>query len=265
MNKIRKGKKVIILKKSIIAIISLLLCMMFVFAGCNKTPVGSLEEGSVVVPEEYVQSDVKIQEGESTVETNLGKGVEMFISNKYYLDGTIYYDGTAVPVKMSTDGAKNMQLTVDISGINLGILVLDNKNYVIIPDSKEYTELSDTLVSALGLDSTVSVSEFQQIQNEDNNQTATITQSKVSINGEPGLCTTHIYDETTIKLYSIGDKLVQVENYDQQGNITMQIVVNSITSQIPSDQLSLKGLTKVGVTAFIKTFTAAAMAAVNQQ
>ena len=158
-----------------------------------------------------------------------------------------------MPVTMSTDGT-NVQLTANISGISFGVLVLGDKTYAVLPRTNQYTELSDMLIKALGIEDSISVSEFQDIRNEESDDTADITQYAVTINGDPGLCTIYTYDDTIVKLYSIGDKLIQVENYDLSGAMTMQIVVDSITSQIPSTQLTLKGLEEASVTSFIKSF-----------
>ncbi len=244
------------MKKAFIAVIACLMCMCILFTGCNKSPEGGVEhasEDSMPVGNENVQSDIKIEEGATTHENDLGTGVELFISGKYYLEGTIYSEGEAMPVTMSTDGT-NVQLTANISGISFGVLVLGDKTYAVLPRTNQYTELSDMLIKALGIEDSISVSEFQDIRNEESDDTADITQYAVTINGDPGLCTIYTYDDTIVKLYSIGDKLIQVENYDLSGAMTMQIVVDSITSQIPSTQLTLKGLEEASVTSFIKSF-----------
>ncbi|MBR5234558.1 MAG: hypothetical protein IKW03_10135 [Clostridia bacterium] len=249
------------MKKSICAVLAILLCMTVFFAGCadNTTPGGVVDNSNAadapVVNNSNAQSDIKIEEGESTVQNNLGTGVDLFIGGKYYLEGTIYSEGEAMPVAMATDGT-NVQLTANISGISFGVLVLGDKTYAVLPKANTYTELSQMLINALGIEDSINVSEFQDIRNDQGDTDADITQYSVSINGDPGLCTIYTYDDTIVKLYSIGDKLIQVENYDLSGAMTMQIVVDSITSQIPSNQLTLKGIEEASVTSFIKAFMA---------
>ena len=247
------------LKKSICAVLAILFCVTVLFAGCsddNTTPGGVVDNSNAAdspVVNANAQSDIKIEEGESTVQNELGTGVDLFISGKYYLEGTIYSEGEAMPVAMATDGT-NVQLTANISGISFGVLVLGDKTYAVLPKANTYTELSDMLINALGIEDSISVSEFQDIRNDQGDTDADITQYAVSINGEDGLCTIYTYDDTIVKLYSIGDRLIQVENFDVNGAMTMQIVVDSITSQIPSNQLSLKGIEEASVTSFIKAF-----------
>lgn len=248
------------MKKALCALIAVIICVAFVFAGCqdNKPSPGSVVDHST--PENYAynnnsgsnaQSDIKIEEGETASEAYLGTEAELFLASKYYLEGTIYTDGEKMPVQLATDGY-NLELTAMSSGISFGILVLDDQTYAINPKTKSYTELSDMLVKTLGLNN-IDVSDFQSVRN-DTDTNATIVQNAVTINGEPGLCTDYIYNDTAIKLYSIGDKLVQVENFDKDGKLTMQIVIDSITGQIPADQLTVKGLTRQNIPSFIATF-----------
>ncbi len=252
----------IILKKSIVASIALLLCFSFVFAGCGRSS-GSVEQEST---QPFMQSDNNIVMGEDTSvpESELGKDVTVFMAGKYYIDGTIYTDGQAMPMKLATDG-NNVEMNATYSNINVGFLYLDDKTYIVIPQTGEYTELNETLLKIIGIDSkTLSMDEFTALKDE-KNDVPTVTQYNVTINGEPGLCSYYTYDDTIVRLYSIGDKLIQIENYDANGTLTMQIAVNSITSEIPSNQMTLKGRTEVSALSFSKKFTSAVAKAVGQQ
>lgn len=235
---------------------ALLMCVAVLFTGCNDstTPGGVVVDDSDVADDVVVnvKSDIEIVEGETTVEEDLGKEVELFIEGKYYLEGTIYSEGEPMPVILATDG-ENLQFTANISGISFCVLVLEDTTYAVLPNEKKYTELSDTLLEALGISDEISVSEFQTIK-EEGDSTASITQSAVTINGEAGLSTIYTYEDTVVKLYSIGEDLIQVENFDADGNMTMQIVIDEIDAQIPADQLTLKGYEEAGVTAFISSF-----------
>lgn len=257
----KKTEKVILMKKALCAVIAIVICMALLFTGCkdDSTP-GSIVDNSS--PEQYAQgtvvkSDIKIEEvgaAENVSEESLVSicaEAELFRTNRYYLEGTIYSGDQKMPVILATDG-KNIQLTATMSGISFGVLVLDDTTYVIQPSSKVYTELSDLLVKTLGIDD-LNVSEFQGM-GEGENENSVVKQTAVTINGDAGVCTDFIYDDTSIKLYSIGDKLIQVESLDEKGNISMQIVVDYISAQIPSDQLTLKGLTKTNIPSFLSSF-----------
>ena len=240
---------------------SLIIVMACFFTGCgDNTATGGVVDasGSDSANTEIILSDNKIEEGETTVEENLGLEVEAFISGSYYLEGLVYSEGEVLPIQLATDG-KNYQFTANYSGIAFGMLILDATTYVVLPRQKQYTELSETLLSALDLDEGLGVEDFQMIAAEGNdNAKAKLSQYSVTINGDPGLCTVYTFEDSVFKLYSIGDDLIQVESYDKDGTMTMQITVDVLTSQIPSDQLTLKGLEKASVTSFIQSFISAA-------
>lgn len=237
--------------------------MGVVFAGCGDTSSntgGSVEDNSALdaffasdaVGD--IRSDNEIMEGETTYETHIPEEVEIFVKSNYYIKGVIYSSGDAMNVQLATDG-KNVHVTAEVGGISFGMMVLDGVTYVIQPAEKIYTELSDSLLAALGLEENFSLGEFQVIADKvGEEELYNLKQSKVTINGEAGLCNEYDYDDATVKLYSIGEKLIQVDNYDSDDVLTMQIVIDEISSTIPSDQLTLKGLEKASITTFISSF-----------
>lgn len=248
------------MKKILCVILALLMCVAVLFTGCgdNAAPGGVVDASDGDDNNEVILSDNKIEEGETTVEENLGIGVETFLSGKYYLEGVVYSEGEVMPVLLATDGT-NYQFTANYSGIAFGMLILDGSTYVVLPKTKQYTELSDTLIKALDLEGGLSVNDFQLIVDEESgNDSASLSQYSVTINGEAGLCTIYTFDDSEFKLYSIGDKLIQVENFDKDGTMIMQIVVDELSAQIPSDHLTLKGLEKASVTSFIQSFISSA-------
>ena len=242
----------IILKKTICTLLALILCMTALFTGCKKSddPQGGVVDagnGEVVLTPEN-----DIQMGESTSQADLGQELDIFLTNKYYLEGTVYSGSDSMPVKLATDG-KNLQFTTDFaveqSKIVFGLIVLDDVTYVTLPSQKKYTKLSQELLGMMDMDDVISVTEFQTIKDGEDEQ-GKVTQYKVTFNGEAGLCTTYTFKDTRIDLYSIGDKLVQIDNFDEKGVKTMIIDVDNISAQIPSDQLTLKGLEEAGATSF---------------
>ena len=247
------------MKKFICVILALLMSVAVLFTGCGDNVAGGVVDVSGADDSnEVILSDNKIEEGETTVEENLGIGVETFLSGKYYLEGVVYSEGEAMPVLLATDGS-NYQFTANYSGIAFGMLILEGSTYVVLPKTNQYTELSDTLIKALDLDSGLSVNDFQLIVDEGNdNSTASLSQYSVTINGDAGLCTVYTFEDSEFKLYSIGDNLIQIENYDKDGAMIMQIVVDELTAQIPADQLTLNGLEKASVTSFIQSFISSA-------
>lgn len=242
------------MKKILCAVFALLMCIVMLFAGCGNSSKGGVVEqtDNNAANNNVILSDNKIEEGATTVEEELGVGVETFISGTYYLEGVVYSEGEVMPLILATDG-KNYEFTANYSGVSLGMLLLDDATYMVLPREKQYAALSETLISALDLDSGLGVNDFQAITKEnDGINNANVTQYSVSINGVDGLCTIYTFADSYFKLYSIGDDLIQIESYDLDDVMTIQIVVDEISAQIPADQLTLKGFEEASPTSFIK-------------
>lgn len=257
-------EKVIIVKRTVYILFALLMCFALVFTGCNSSSNtgGSVSQADgdnnevIAVNEELgYESDNEIVEQETTYEAELGEEIELFISSNYYLEGTMYSTGEAgYPMTLATDGT-NIQLSTSVENISIGFLLLDDVTYIIEPTTSEYTELNSAFLSAMGMDD-INLDEFKSLDtSEDTINEAIETQTKVLINGEEGLCTTFTYTDTTIKLYTVDQKLVQVNYYDETDTLTTQLVISSISATIPADQLTLKGMTEVSVYTFIKSMT----------
>lgn len=253
------------MKKILCIVFALLMCMVVLFSGCGNTPTGGVvdQSGNDDVNTNIIHSDNKIEEGVSIAEEELGAGVEAFVSGKFYLEGVVYTEieerGTkkteVMPLILSQDG-KNYQITANYSGISLSMLLLDGKTYIVLPRDNQYAELSESLITMLDLDQGLGVNDFQSIaQDSEGVADAAMSQLSVTINGQPGLCTVYQFSDVIYKLYSIGDTLIQIENYDLDGTMTAQIAVDEISAQIPSDQLTLKGLEASTPSSFLKALT----------
>ena len=231
------------MKRKLSVLLALMLVIALVFTGCKKEekPAGTVEDNpaDVVVDNDNngigsVKSDIQIEEGESIVEKHVAKDVQTFLTGHYTLKGTIYSDDAATPWTIATDG-KNYHVTTSSQGLSFGVLIIDDVTYLVQPSAKTYTELTNFKVE--DIDNTISK----------------INQSAVTINGQEGVCNEYFYDEISAKLYSIGDKLIQIDNYDADGALTMQIVVDEISPDIAPDTLTLNGLEKASITSFISS------------
>lgn len=241
------------MKKVIASIVALVLCFSFVLSGCssNKSTGGSVSEiadegtstnGSLDTGYGK-ESDNKIQEGATVASVDMGKEAKIFRAGKFYFEGTIYSGNeSGMPVQISSDG-KNIQMATQVDGVSLCVLLLDNTPYLLASATKKYIEVSDKVLAAVGLDD-FDVSEFTKATESATGEQEIKKQSEVTINGKSGLCTEFESSSGNTKLYTIGDTLVESDTYDSSGKLSMQIAFTSISSSIPSDQLTLKGYEK---------------------
>lgn len=258
------------MKKFTCVFLAFVLCLCLVFAGCGSD---SNSGGSVIDKAEdfsgtglgYV-SDLEIKdEGmQYDVEQSLGAEADAFIKGVFYFEGTVYtMENEGMSMKLATDENRNLQLETSVDNVSVTFLLLDSQPYLLDTKSKTYIEVSARLLSILGLDtdSFDEITSFSQ-SGQGSDDSSTITkQTAVLINGEEGLCTEMTgTDEdgktSSVKLYTIGEHLCQAENFDSDGNMTMQMAFSHFSPDIPSDQLTLSGYTKSTYYAFMQSLVA---------
>jgi len=247
------------MKKTVSVILAVLMCSLVFFAGCNSKPDANIN-GAESVSDKNLTGSIheanKIEIGdEITGEEPQAGDINTFISGKFYLEGTMYTedskDGMNVNIAMNSadNGQKAIQITTTMSGIYLGIYHDGDKTYVINIASKTYLELTEGIRKTLGLGDLDMNMDFSTT---DDNVTKKFFNA--TINGEKGICSEVTSAEGTVtKLYTIGDKLVQVDSHDSSDKLVSRIVVSELSASIPSNQLTLSGLTQAS--SFYNFFT----------
>lgn len=241
------------MKKIMCVVFALLICMSFALTGCKKSKNPSL--GTELVTDENLlgsvhQANEIASPGEAVSEAKIAGDIDTFIKGVFYLEGTMYTEDSedGMNVNIAMNGQQAIQITTTMSGIYLGIYHEGDKTYVINVAQNTYLELTDSIRKMLGLDD---MNMNVDLSSEDGSATKYYN---VKINGSDGLCSEVTSKEGNItKLYTIGDKLLQVDSYDKDNNLTSRIVVSSITATIPSNQLTLNGLEKAS--SFYSFFT----------
>ncbi len=257
------------MKKLFCVMVALMLCAVLVFAGCGGNS-GSQSGGSVVDNGEVptiatglgFTSDLEIQSEAAALdgEQPLGPQAQAFLNGVFYFEGTVFtMDNEGMEMKMATDANKNLQLETTLQDITITFLILDKQPYLLNNSTKTYIEVNSRLLGMLGLDteSLTEISNFTANTNADVDDQTTVIQTPVLINGEEGLCTELSYKtddgkNNSVKLYTIGERLCQAENYDEKGNMTMQMAFKSFSPTIPSDQLTLAGYSKATYYSFLQ-------------
>ncbi len=232
------------MKKIMCIVLALLVCMTVVLTGCKKgsnTPSDSENVTDENLLGSVHQANEIASPGEAVSEVKTAADIETFIKGVFYLEGTMYTEDSedGMNVNIAMNGQQAIQITTTMSGIYLGIYHEGDKTYVINVAQNTYLELTDSIRKMLGLDD---MDMSVDLSSEDGSATKYYN---VKINGSDGLCSEVTSKEGNItRLYTIGDKLVQVDSYDKDNKLTSRIVVSSITATIPSNQLTLNGLEK---------------------
>ena len=259
------------MKKMSLAIF-LIILVAFVFAGClsfsgtlststtepeDETSFGVTDNTtSVVIPDnqENTTGSAVIPGPEGTTasspEATTAPAVETPIQNpapvssEYEIlkSGSFHMVGTMVD-KTGIDAPMEVAITPDsiymlsdFSGVPMGMLIKDNKVYMIYPDKKAYLELSDSLMSMAGLDvseltnsDTINFGSYGNLSEAD-------SVTEVTHNGR--VCQVYHFkvDSGESRVYLDGTKLVRLSSYDKNGKFLTATDITTISGNVPADK-----------------------------
>ncbi len=180
---------------------------------------------------------------------------EYLKNGNFYIQGTMTdSSGQQLPLEMAvTDNS--IYMLSNFEGAAMGMLINDGTTYMIYPAEKSYLELSQTVLKAMGMDTTdlISSADLNYSQYDLENADST---TKENLNGTE--CTVYIYNNSSgsTRFFMNGNKLVRFATYDANGNPDTINDVGYITNQVPADKINppadykeYKGLT--GMFSFI--------------
>lgn len=191
----------------------------------------------------------RIDTGDAPAEIEIPADVKAFTEGTYYITGAIWNNSGKMNIATASDG-KSVQMTSYIDNMQFSILHLDGNAYVLLPQKKSYTELTEQLMKALGVEG--DASDFTDLGPEE--EPSEVLQQDADINGKQGTCTAYVFRNEIIMFFCIGDKLIQIEQYNKTGELLTIIEVDTFTTVIPSGWLTLRGYRHKNIQDFISDF-----------
>ncbi|MCD7827705.1 MAG: hypothetical protein LUG85_04135 [Clostridiales bacterium] len=174
--------------------------------------------------------------------------IEAFLSGSFYMVFTSSSDSSSSPIEMAISG-NDFQMSMDMDGMTLSALYLDGSFYLINPENDTYIELSETLMSTLGLD----MSEYTDITSEFNMSDVEFTsvdRSEVVIDDEDLVMYTYTSAGSIVYFYIDGTDLVMLEIGDNSGNTSETLIFDDFSASIPANMLTVSGYTESGFLSF---------------
>ena len=172
-----------------------------------------------------------------------GKQIAAYISGKYYISATMIADGTESDMNIAIRGT-DFYTTMDMDGMNMGIMFRGEKMYLINLNDKKYLDF-DSISALMGSEmdfDMASLKEVASVLDLSSYNFQGFEQSKVDFEGQTANCYRYYADELSIFFYFVNGKLEKVEYGDAEGNMTTSIDVKEFSPEIPSDTFSLVGL-----------------------
>lgn len=187
----------------------------------------------------------KEPENDSQIE-KAEKAIKMFFNRSCYMKGAMYggIEGSAFVMSMDGD---NFEVLSNFEGTEVSVLNLDGKMYFKRPATKQYLELTETVMDLLGISADTFAMGFGTADYEKMEKMLTGVY-KVSYNGEDALCHEYKNEDQIYKFYTIDGSLKEIDICDSDGTATTQLVLDYFSESIPGDQLTLKGYTASSIT-----------------
>ncbi len=157
-------------------------------------------------------------------------------SGSFHMVGTMVdKTGVTAPMEVAIT-PDSIYMLSDFSGVPMGMLIKNNKVYMIYPDKKSYLELSDSLMSMAGLD-------VSELTNSDTinfgsygNLTEADSVTEVTHGGR--VCQVYHFkvDSGESRVYLDGTKLVRLSSYDKNGKFLTATDISTISGNVPADK-----------------------------
>ena len=164
---------------------------------------------------------------------------DIYRTGHFYVKGTVTdSDGVTNPMEMAiTDNSVFMLTTA--SGVRMGVMAGGGKTYLVSPENRAYIELSNTVMSMLGLDaskltvpSTFNFSDMSPLSDAAECNDATL-------NGVA--CKEYVFHAASGKkscVYMDGTRLLQTDMYNTDGTLYNRMTFESVSAEIPADRIA---------------------------
>lgn len=157
-------------------------------------------------------------------------------SGTFYMVGSMTdKTGLSTPMEIAIT-PDSIYMLSDFSGVPMGMLIKNEKLYMIYPGKKAYLELSDSIMSMAGLDMDELVSSDNINFSSYGELSAADSVTETVYNGR----TCQVYhfniDSGESRVYMDGTKIVSLASYDSNGKFLTSTDITSITSNVPADK-----------------------------
>lgn len=174
------------------------------------------------------------------------EAIKMFFDRSCYMKGAMYGGNEGNSLVMSMDG-NNFEVLTNLDGTEVSILCLDDTLYIKRPATKQYIELTDTVMDLIGINADdfsmgFGTADFSKMKNR------FVGAYKVTFNGKDALCHEYSNDEQVYRFYTVDGTLKEIDISDKEGTYSTQLVIDYFSAAIPADQLTLKGYTASSIT-----------------
>ncbi len=261
MNEINSNKKILFLIGGFFLLTAAIIGVLLVLGASpseNNTTTqpyqANVDTGNqydVSVPDETNTTSAQLADSpamQQIMDASEAEIIEAYISGSYYMSAVMYVDGVPTDMNIAIRG-QDFHTTINVDGLNLGLLFLNNKVYLINADQKKFIDF-ESIASLAGGQINMDMSELKEVASVldmTKYNFYKFEQFDVEFNGQPGKCYNYFADELSLYFYFVNGELKQVDFGDVNGKITTTVSINQFSPSIPYDMITLIGLKKATV------------------
>ncbi len=260
MSRMSADKKIILSVTAFIIVMALVVGALF-FLGRDKQPeqpvdddqANLYEPGSVII-DDTTAVDVTLSPAmQDTVQSTVSKehisAIEAFVAGRYYISLVDYSSGEAMEMSLALRG-KNVQMSADMNGMKLDIMILNDNVYFVNSTEKKYIDFKSIMQMAGGTAEDFDMTEMREVADMLNvseyefNDMENFTEER---NGVEYIGYGFYADEIELFFWFVGDELRQLEFASAGGADKTAIDIKEFSTEIPSGMLTLIGLTRSNI------------------
>ena len=260
MEKLREHKKIVIAAVLLLVIIIAIAVVTVVTGRTGReeesVPAGGVETITEDEQESATGETTTASQGEMSTSPAMNqtgnseetKDIEAFLSGNYYFSGAMVSGGTSTELDMAINGS-DFQTTMDMDGMKISMLYLNDNVYFVDVDNKKYFEMSSILMKTLGVD----MSEMQEITSAMNFSDITFTSTKrteTTLDSKPAVLYSYISDSQQIDFYLVGGELKEIDLGGTDSGTDSKIIFNTFSSEIPAGMMTVSGYEKSNMLSF---------------
>lgn len=190
--------------------------------------------------------DGGVNEGAQAQDTQQVNAVEAqikaFFDRSCYLRGAVYSSNTGDSMSIAFDG-DNLEVLSNLDGNEVAIMIVDGKTYIKRPATKQYIEMTDSIMELLGITADDFSFEFGSAGYEEMSKHL-VSSYDVTIDDKDGVCLEYKKDSQIFRFYAADSKITQIDICAEDGTVYSQLAIDYFSESIPADQLTLKGYTE---------------------
>ena len=175
--------------------------------------------------------------------------INSFFNRVYYIDGQMISGTESTPLELAMN-KDDFQVFSEIDGKDISFLMLNDKMYMLNPDTKKYTEFSASVQKMFGIDSSEFSFDFNNAE-FDGKKPDSI--KKAVFKNQDAVCYIYKNKNGRAEFICVDNEIKQITMYDAESNAASVLVVDEFSSQIPEEMLNFQGYSKTNIISFMSS------------